>query len=418
MKVLVAHNAYQQRGGEDAVVAAETQLVEAHGHAVVRYERQNDELQNRGPLSVISAGLGTVWASKSFREVKALLAREKPDVAHFHNTFPLISPACYYACAEAGVPVAQTLHNYRLLCPAATFLRDGKVCKECLGRGVPWPGVVHNCYRRSRPATAAVGAMLAVHRTMRTWTEKVDVYIALSEFARQQFIEGGLPPEKIMVKPNFVSLDPEVKRGPGDYALYVGRLSEEKGLRVLLAAWSLLRQRIPLRIAGDGPIKEEMTRESKQKVLDSVEFLGHVDPAGITGLMQGARFLVFPSVWFETFGLAIVEAFACGLPVIASRLGAMAEIVQDGRTGLHFTPGDSRELAAKIDWAWNHPEEILCIGRAARKEYEAKYTAEENYRRLMDIYQRVLEHPHGAVTSLPASQPWSVSRTPGKEGRH
>jgi len=253
---------------------------------------------------------------------------------------------------------------------------------------------------------------------MRTWTEKVDVYIALSEFARQQFIEGGLPPEKIMVKPNFVSLDPEVKRGPGDYALYVGRLSEEKGLRVLLAAWSLLRQRIPLRIAGDGPIKEEMTRESKQKVLDSVEFLGHVDPAGITGLMQGARFLVFPSVWFETFGLAIVEAFACGLPVIASRLGAMAEIVQDGRTGLHFTPGDSRELAAKIDWAWNHPEEILCIGRAARKEYEAKYTAEENYRRLMDIYQRVLEHPHGAVTSLPASQPWSVSRTPGKEGRH
>ena len=391
MRILVVHNGYQKHGGEDVVVEAEERLLRAHGHSVVRYRRHNEELRGRGPLGILTAGMQTVWSKASAREVAALLAKEKPGVVHFHNIFPLISPAAYYACAEANVPVVQTLHNYRLLCPGAYFLRDGRVCEECLGRSVPWPGVVHGCYRESRAATAAVATMLAVHRVMKTWREKVGVYIALSDFARKKFIEGGLPGERIVVKPNFVDPDPGLKCGAGEYALYVGRLSVEKGLRVLLGAWGRLQEKIPLRIAGDGPLKEEIAAEIKTRELSSVELLGRRAPSEIVSLMQGARFLVLPSVCYENFPLAVAEAFACGLPVIASRLGSMAEIVADGDTGLHVAPGDSAELAAKADWAWRNPGRLQELGKAGRQEYVSKYGPEQNYKRLMGIFERAIE---------------------------
>jgi glycosyltransferase involved in cell wall biosynthesis len=390
MRVLVVHNSYQHPGGEDAVVAAETRLLMTHGDTVIEYRRHNDELQDQSKLRAILAGTDTIWSSASHRALRDLLVREKPDVAHIHNMFPLISPSAYYACADAGVPVVQTLHNYRLLCPAATFFRDSRVCESCLGLSVPWPGVVHGCYRNSRAATSAVSGMLTVHRALRTWKKKVDVYIALSEFARNKFIEGGLPPERIVVKHNFVYPDPEPKDGEGQYALYVGRLSEEKGVRVLLSAWSKLALSVPLRIAGDGPLHEEVVSEIARRQLEQVDFLGRVPPEDIFRWTHDARFLVFPSVCFENFPLAIAEAFACGLPVIASRLGAMAEIVADGKAGLHFTAGDSSDLAAKVDWAWTHPEEMRAMGQAARAEYEAKYTAERNYQQLMNIYGRAI----------------------------
>jgi glycosyltransferase involved in cell wall biosynthesis len=229
-----------------------------------------------------------------------------------------------------------------------------------------------------------------MHRTLQTWKKDVDVYIALSEFAREKFVEGGLPPERIVVKQNFVYRDPKPKDGEGQYALYVGRLSEEKGIRVLLSAWSKLALPVPLRIAGDGPLREEMVSEIARMELKQVDLLGRAPPQDIFRWMRGARFLVFPSVCFENFPLAIAEAFACGLPVIASRLGAMAGIVEDNRTGLHFTPGDPQDLAAKIGWAWSHPEEMRAMGQAARAEYEAKYTAERNYQQLMSIYSRAI----------------------------
>ncbi|MBI3609166.1 MAG: glycosyltransferase [Nitrospirae bacterium] len=387
MKILLVHNAYQQRGGEDAVFAAEAQLLAAQGHGIVQYHRHNDELRSGGWFGAALAGVNTVWSSGSYRALRDLLANEKPEVAHFHNTFPLISPAAYYACAEAGVPVVQTLHNYRLLCPAATFLRDGRMCESCLGRSVPWPGIVHGCYRDSRAATTAVSGMLTMHRALQTWKKKVDVYIVLSEFAREKFIEGGLPPERIVVIQNFVSPDPGPKTTPGEYALFVGRLSEEKGLGVLLAAWKSMGVDVPLRIAGNGPLRRELEAEAQRGEFGQISFLGQMTHAEILGLMKGARLLVFPSVWYEGFPMTIAEAFACGLPVIASRLGAMAEIVEDGHTGLHFTPGDAADLAAKVDWAWTHPREMQEMGRAARAEYEAKYTAEKNYELLMGAYE-------------------------------
>jgi glycosyltransferase involved in cell wall biosynthesis len=387
MKILVVHNVYQQRAGEEAVVGSEVRLLEANGHAVVRYERHNDELRGRGALVGIGAGIETVWSSRSFREVRELIGKERPDVAHFHNTFPLISPSAYYACAQAGVPVVQTLHNYRLLCPAATFLRHGKVCEACLGRNSAWPGVVHGCYRGSRAATAAAAAMLAVHRGMGSWQTKVDVYIALSEFGRRKFIEGGLPAERIVVKPNFVAGDQVPKAQPGDYVLFVGRLSEEKGPQLLLSAWRSMHTKIPLRIAGDGPLLEKLSGAIRDLSLSQIELLGNCPPDAVRELMQGARFLVFPSLWYEPFGMTIVEAYACGLPVVASQIGSMAEIVRDRATGLHFEPGNAADLAAKIEWAWNHPEDLVRMSQAARAEYEAKYQPSTNYEMLMDIYR-------------------------------
>lgn len=390
MKIFCVHNFYQQSGGEDAVFAAELTLLRAHGHRVTTFSRSNDELKDQsiaGRLFV--SGFQTIWSFNSYKKIKQLLADEKPDIAHFHNTFPLISPSAYYACADARVPVVKTLHNYRLLCPAATLLRDGRICESCVGRRVSWPGVVHACYRDSRAATAAVSGMLASHRALRTWNQRVDIYVALSEFARQKFIQGGLPPERMVVKPNFVS-DPGVATSVRDYGLYVGRLSEEKGISVLVSAWSKLTSSVPLQIAGVGPMQEKGVAEIERRGLRQVKLLGHLQPDQVLEVMRGARFLIFPSVWFEGFPMVIAEAFACGVPVIASRLGAMLEIVEDGRTGLHFSPGDAQDLATKIEWAWSHPDLMREMGNSARREYEAKYTPEHNYRALMDIYERVV----------------------------
>jgi glycosyltransferase involved in cell wall biosynthesis len=384
MKILIVHNVYQQRAGEEAVVSAESRLLRDHGHQVLSYERCNDELHMLNGLAIAA---GTIWSLRSFRELTDLIGQERPHIAHFHNTFPLVSPSAYYACARAGVAVVQTLHNYRLLCPEAKFLRQGKICQACLGRNVAWPAVVHGCYRGSRPATAAAAAMLAVHREAGTWQTKVDAYVALSEFARQKFIEGGLPADRIMVKPNFVASDPGARAQPGDYALFVGRLSDDKGPQLMLSAWRALKTRIPLRIAGDGPLLEKLSREVRETSSTHIELLGRRNPDEVRALMQRARFLVFPSLWYEGFPMTIAEAFAGGLPVVASRLGSMAEIVQGGGTGLHFEPGNALDLAAKVEWAWTHPEELVRMGHAARAEYEARYQPSTNYKILMEIYR-------------------------------
>ena len=396
MKVLIAHNSYQQPGGEDIVASAEAELLREHGHQVVWYRRHNDELRTNRGLRKLSAGFNTVWASDSYREIRELIDGERPDVAHFHNTFPLISPAAYFACANAGVPVVQTLHNYRLLCPGATLFRNGKVCEECLGSRFALAGVFHRCYHNSAPASGAIAAMLATHRFLGSWESKVSCYIALSEFARKKFIQGGLPSESIRVKPNFVYPDPRPKNSDGSYALFAGRLSEEKGLDVLLDAWGRLSTPVPLLIAGDGPMRDEVASMVERVGKGTVKLLGHLVRNDIIALMKMSRFLVFPSVCYEGFPVSFAEAFACALPVIASRLGTMAEIISDGRMGLHFNPRDPEDLASKVEWGWNHPQEMESIGRAGRFEYEAKYTPERNYEILLSIYESVIQSQRGA----------------------
>jgi len=389
MKILLVHNTYQQPGGEDVVFSQEQELLERAGHQVLTYCRSNWEIAGYSALKRLALVGRMVWAQDSRREIAGLIHREKPDLVHVHNTFLMVSPSIYSACKEAHVPVVQTLHNYRLLCPAATFFRDGRVCEECLEHSL-WRGVLHGCYRDSRAETSAVALMLAVHRWLGTWSEMVDSFIALSGFSRQKFIEGGIPTEKIAVKPNFVYADPGCRARSGEYALFIGRVSPEKGIRTLLAAWQRLQVRIPLRIIGGGPEREFLEEHATQMELSDVRFLGQLPRDEVIAALKGARFLLFTSEWYENFPMTIVEAFACGVPVVCSRLGAMEEIVADGRTGLHFTPGNADDLAAKVEWASAHPEEMAAMGRAARAEYEAKYTAQRNYPMLMEVYQKAL----------------------------
>ena len=391
MRVLTVHNRYQLAGGEDVVFATETTVLLRYGNVVTQYIDDNRRISKMNPMMV---PVRAIWSRETGARLACVLSDPKPHVAHFHNTFPLISPSAYYACKRAGVPVVQTLHNFRLLCPGATLYRKSSICEDCVGRGVPWPGMVRGCWRGSRAQTAVVAAMLTFHRWLGTWHEKVDIYVALTEFARGKLVEGGLPSDKIVVKPNFIYPDPGPRERKGEYVLFVGRLSPEKGIRTLLKAWRRLGG-IPLKIVGDGPLMEEIRTHLGPGLGRGVEALGRQNREQVLELMKGARFLVFPSEWYEGFPMTIVEAFACGVPVITSRLGAMAEIVEDGRTGLHFTAGDPEHLAAKVEWAWTHPKQMAEMGREARREYEAKYTAERNYQMLMEIYRLAIERAKG-----------------------
>ena len=398
MRIVIAHNSYRQPGGEDTVVTAEKALLLQAGNEVSEYIRHNNEIKSEGACSNIALGARTVWSSASRRELYRLLETCEPDIVHFHNTFPLISPAAYYACRDLGVPVVQTLHNYRLFCPAATFFRDGHVCEDCLERS-RWQAVRHACFRQSRPATSAVVAMLSFHHLYGTWTNLVHSFVALSEFSRAKFIAAGLPGAKIAVKPNFVLSDPGVGTQSRDYAVFVGRLSEEKGVRTLVQSWGRVNAKYPLRIVGDGPLLNDLQSGIDRSHISTVRLDGRLPREKLLTVLQGAKVLIVPSNCYENFPMAIVEAYACGTPVIASRLGAMAEIVKDGRTGLHFTPGDADDLSRKVEWAWSHPDELREMGRNARAEYDVKYTAESNYAMLMDVYRNAIQEARKPLTS-------------------
>ena len=311
-----------------------------------------------------------------------------PAVMHCITAFPLLSPAVYYAARAEGVPVVQSLRNYRLLCPNGLFLRDGRVCEDCLGQWVPWPAVLHGCYRGDRAATAVVAAMTAGHRMLRTWTRAVDLYFTPSEFARRKFIQAGMAADRIAVKPNFVAPDPGPGTGRGGGAVFVGRLSPEKGVATLLEAWARLDRPVRLDVVGDGPLGE-MVRAAASRD-PRIRWLGRRAPEEVLSILGEAACLVMPSTWYETFGRTIVEAFARGTSVVASRLGAMAELVDDGRTGRLFTPADAADLALKVRELLADPAGLGRMREAARREYERKYTADINYRLLIGIYERAV----------------------------
>jgi glycosyltransferase involved in cell wall biosynthesis len=398
MKIVMVHNTYQQPGGEDVVFQQECANLERAGHEVVRYQRSNFEIDKLSPAGRLALPKNTIWSTASRRDFGALLDRERPDIVHVHNTFIMISPSIYSACRERRIPVVQTLHNFRLLCPAATLFRDGQICEDCL-EGSLWSSVRHNCYRDSKSASATVALMLAAHRRLGTWHDSIDRYIALTEFSRDKFISAGLPAQKIAVKPNFVGSDPGPRDATGDFALFAGRLSPEKGVATLLESWERLAVRCPLRIIGDGPERAALETRVRERNVQGVEFLGPLPRAETLALMKTARFLVAPSIWYEGFPMVIAEALACGTPVICSRLGAMQEIIADGVTGLHFTPGDAQDLARKVAYAWNHANELATISHNARADYEAHYTAEKNYELQMNIYREAQGHAIGAGLS-------------------
>jgi glycosyltransferase involved in cell wall biosynthesis len=388
LKIISVHNRYVQPGGEDQVFESEARLLTEAGHQVTQVQEQTTYPD--GVVKKLGVAVDCVWSRRWHSEFRQMLQTSRPDVVHIHNFFPLISPSIYYACRRERVPVVQTLHNYRLLCASAEFYRDGKVCEECLHHGL-LRGVRYGCYQGSKLGTAALTLMLGVHRRLRTWNNLVDCYIALTQFARAKMIEGGLPADRIRVKPNFVLPDPGARDSTCDehneaYALFVGRLVKAKGIFSMMKAWEQLPQ-IPLKIAGDGPAREQLESELTAGKLPSVNYLGRLSRPDTLAAMKKARFLIFPSEWYEGFPVTIAEAFACGIPVICSKLGSMQEIVTDGLTGIHFQPGDANDLARKVQWAWEHPDEINAMGRLARQEFETKYTAARNIESLEEIYR-------------------------------
>jgi glycosyltransferase involved in cell wall biosynthesis len=386
-RILMVHNFYQIPGGEEESFRSELSMLQNNGHKVSTLTRSNDEITVHGIIDRISLARDTVWSNRSYNAVTQLIKEHEPEIAHFQNIFPLISPSVYYACRDAGVPVVQSLRNYRLLCPNGFFLRRDAVCEDCLGKFIPWPGVLHACYRNSRSQTAVVASMLTYHRAVKTWESQVQMYVALTEFSREKFIQAGFQPEKITVKPNYIP-DPGVGVYPGSFAVYVGRLSKEKGIETLLESWRKLPS-IPLKVIGGGPMEDTVSAFIQESRL-SVEWLGRLNNAEALAAIKLSRFLIFPSLLYETFGRTIVEAFAAGKPVLASRHGTPAELIEDGETGLLFSPGDPRDLRDKVNLAWHNAGLAERMGRNARTVYEEKYTVQKNYTRLIDIYNRVL----------------------------
>jgi len=389
MKVLLCHNYYQIRGGEDLSFEDEGRLLEEYGHQVLRYTRNNNAITS---LGAVGTSLKAIWNHAAYREVRTLLRRERPHIMHCTNTFPLLSPAVYYAAAAEHVPVVQSLRNYRLTCLNSYLMRDGKVCESCIGRSLPWPGVRHACYREQRLASTAVATMLGVHRALGTWQKRVDVFYAPSRFARDKLVEAGLPAQRFLVKQNFVHPDPGPGSGRGGYALFAGRLSPEKGVHLLLDAWRKLRNPLPLKIVGEGPLAEEVRWAATES--PAIEYLGPRPHREVLQLMGEAAFVVVTSTWYETFGRIIVEAYAKGTPVVVAQLGAMAELVCPEQTGWLFAPGSVKDLAEKISTAVTRCAADTSMRQAARETYLGRYTAQANLPILLDIYQRALR-AHG-----------------------
>lgn len=389
MRILSLHNRYIIRGGEDESREAEERLLREMGHEVNCYEEDNKAIAS---LSTVETFSRTLWSHSTYKAVCQQLRQTRHDIVHIQNFFPLISPSAHYAARATGVPVIQTLRNYRLVCPNGLFFRAGKVCEDCMGLPIPYPGVVHRCYRGNFAASAGVTAMVSFHRLLQTWQHQVTLFIALTNFAREKFIQAGFPSDKIVVKPNFVAPDPGLGSGTGGYALYVGRLSVEKGLDTLLQAWQQVSPQLPLKIVGEGPLESLVLNAVQQS--GNVEWLGRRPLTEVYRLMGEATVVIFPSNWYETFGRVAVEAFATGTPVIGAKIGAIAELIDHGRTGLHFIPGDPFDLAAQVDWLLSHPAQIQSMRQAARAEFEQRYTANINYAQLLDIYHRAADLNH------------------------
>lgn len=383
MRILLCHNRYQHAGGEDRVFEDEGALLEKYGHQVFRFTISNDSIADLNRFELVSK---TFWNRAVASELKQIISHDRPEVVHFTNTFPLISPSAYKVAQDHGVGVVQSIHNYRMLCPKAQFVRNSQVCEKCLGKSFAWPAIYHACYKDSRLATTVVAAMTSFHRARSSWANLVDRFIAPTQFVKDKHVEGGFDQEQIEVKPNFVFPDPGIGQGNGNYAAFAGRLSAEKGVDTLLETWQHLRENIRLKIAGDGPLAERVKAAAMAD--RRIEWLGRIEKKQMTELLGQATCMIMPSVCYETFGLTIVEAFAKGTPVVASKMGAMQELVQDGRNGFLVEPGNARQFAEKVQQVFKMDSAELRL--SARKDFELNYTAEANHEWLTNIYSKTL----------------------------
>jgi len=394
MKILMLHNRYRERGGEDYSTAAEVNLLRSLGVDCHFHQVDNRDMKNFGA----SAALNAIWSQSAAREVSQLVRDHRIDLVHVQNFFPLLSPAVHWAAQRAGAAVVQTLRNYRLACVNGQFFRDGQICELCLGRS-PIRGIVHRCYRDSLSGSGVAAAMLVTHRMIGTWTTQVDRFIAPSMFTRTKMVQAGLAPEKVDVKPNFLELiPPNPGAGAGGYFVYVGRLSKEKGIQTLVDAWKTMPPAGPgLKIVGTGPLDGLV--KSAAEALPNVFAVGPLAPEDVLKTLADAQALIFPSEWYETFGRVAMEAYSVGTPLIASDVGAVAEIVDDGITGYRFRAGSATDLAAKVQLLAGDADRQRAMREAARAAFLNRYTAAENGRLLLDIYRRAIESSSNARRS-------------------
>jgi glycosyltransferase involved in cell wall biosynthesis len=413
MKVLSLHNRYRQSGGEDRVALLEAEMLRAHGIDVVAPDFQNSF--RTGVAASLQAGWSADWSSASYDLVYGLCMQHRPDVAHVHNFWMKLTPAVHAACQAAGVPTVQTLHNFRLLCANSLFLRNGKVCEDCLGRS-PWRGVARKCYRESALASAAVVRMIVDNRKRGTWCRDVDAYIALTEHSRAKFVAGGLPSDRIFIKPNFLNSVDRSWQAPSlsNKVLYAGRLSPEKGLAQLIEAWAftVACREAKLLIIGDGPDRESLEKlaRSHHRATSGVVFLGQCSNEEVRRLLQHARAAVLPSLCFENFPNLIAEAYCAGRAVVASDLGALRELVDHGRTGLRCENGNIVSWSQALARVLDEDDFVDRAGAEGRSEFLKKYTAEHNFEQLMRIYYFVIEQKGNPLSSQSLSKQSAISK--------
>ena len=392
MKVLLGHCYYRSSApsGEDSVVRNEKALLQANNIEVVPYEKHNDDIAGLGLSGNLRLAKNTIWSKTAYSEVLELIRKEKPDLAHFHNTFPQMSQSVYQACRDANVPVVQTLHNFRYICASALLQRDGAPCEDCIGTNL-LPALKNKCYRNSLIATTPLVANIWLNRMSGNF-DNVSKYITMTEFTRGRLISGGLPESKFAIKPNFVEDPGEPKYELGDYAIYVGRLKDEKGVRTLVNAWRHLPNNIPLRIVGDGELMPQLKAQVETQQLN-VEFLGFKPKKEVYQLIENSRFIVVPSECYEGFPVAVVEAFAKGKLVVASAIGSLNEIVENDKTGAKFIAANPHSLAETVANLWDEKEKIAIMSHHARSTYLEKFTATANFNQLYDIYNQVVSTP-------------------------
>jgi glycosyltransferase involved in cell wall biosynthesis len=359
------------------VAEEEARLLRDAGHLVTMWAPAPDRLDGVG---LVRTGLSAVWSASAIAEVRRLVKRSRADVVHVHNLYPMLSPAVLRTAESEGAAVVVTLHNYRLMCLPANFLRDERTCELCLGKA-PWRGVVYRCYRDSALGSAAMAASLVLHRGLGSF-DRVRRFLAVSEFVRQKHIEAGMSPRRIRVKRNFAWTAPR-RRGPGKYFLYLGRLAPEKGVETLLRAAHDLPQR--LLVVGEGPQGEALRRAAPAPV----EFTGPVSPEEVPAILSRARALVVPSLWYEAAPRGILEAYASGVPVVASRIGALPEVVEEGITGVLAEPG-SPESWKKALGRLADDQESRRLGEGAFRAWTARYTPEHGIGDLEAAYREAL----------------------------
>ena len=384
MKILFIHNRYKQDGGEDVVVELETSILSEKGHEVKTLLFDNRSI-NSG-ISKIIAAIRSVYNFSSAKKVSKIINEFKPDIIHVHNLFFISSPSVLYAAGKKKIPVILTLHNYRLICANAILLRNNRPCELCISKKFPISGTRYKCYRNSSIESAAVTAITGLHKLYNTWKNKIYTYITLTEFSKSKFLHSSLqvPEHKMITKPNFVP-DPGESNNPReDFFLFAGRIIKEKGVHVLIKAFAEMPES-KIIIIGDGPEKESLQKEfqSSQNIL----FTGYLGKQKVNEYMNRCKALVCPSIWWEGAPLTVIEAFATGTPVIASRLEPMAESVSDGFNGLLFTAGDADDLKRKIKLFNTETNNNSFLYKNARQTYLEKFSPDIHYDAILKIYQ-------------------------------